>query len=850
MSAAVGGTCWILFSLLRHNSFKPFLARLLSEEVTFKPPEVPGFGRGVSFVWNWAAHIVCISERALYDSAGLDALYYDRANRLSLLIAFFVAILNVGVVLPVNFLLGTVIDSAEALQVGGMSLLDRLSMTNIPAASSLLWIHTVVVLLTVLFVSFLLWVHFENFRADRQAFLGHLVVDSDHLFRTSSSESSSLADEEDPETSANHAEHKTRRRLTSRTLSGASSSAVTPTLRRAASLLRRCFSVHVREHETGISAAASGVVSPDVSEVHSPISVFHRQHVSIADVTGPNAAGTSLAVKAQQYAVLVTNVDPTSPAIRNPEGLLPANQAAELEVSRAFASLFPDFVAAVPAQWHARVDKRLRDLDRKQLAHMRVLDRIQTCAANDEAAKLLERRDALESETKRLAAEIAREKEEAQTDPRSAFSFFVLFKSQTSAAIAAQTLIQEPGGDMAWTVRAAPAPDDVAYSSLWKTPSEKWGRSFVAKIAVAGIVVFPIGVFTSSMLSLSAALCGKNSTGYYWSWYCENQSDDGATFFFRLLTAWMPSLLLATWNAVVVPYGFAFLALFECAEPTLSGIDRKVFKCFYFYACLNVLLGGMLAGTLFSQLENIIKSPSSLFVLLGHAVPQSSGFFLAYVSTNALMLEPLRLLIPHTGVLSYLVLGRGERTRFCGRIARDRKASWAPRSLRLGAHYGAQQLILLVCLVFSTASPLITAVSLLFFAINFVVWRHHLLYVFVRSYESGAMMFPVLFSRIINSLFVYQIFMAAYLLIKQAYTQAFLLWILVPPFLFQFQSHCLARFVTKSTYLPLSIAAEMPSAAIPAGAFVAPQMREGFKGWGAQVGKVWQGYGGFVAKFA
>lgn len=848
MSAAVGGTSWMLFAILLRLGFKPFRARVLSETVTFKPPEVTGFGRGVSFVWSWAVYVVRVSERALYDSAGLDALYYDRANRLCMLIALFVAILNVGVVLPVNFLLGTVIDSVDGLQVGGMSLLDRLSMTNIPAASPLLWIHTVVVLLTVLFVSLLLWVHFENFRADRQAFLGHLVVDSEHLFRTSSSKSSSLADEEDLEMSVNDADHKNR--FVGRTRSGASSFTVSPTLGRVASLLRRRLSAHVREHETGVSAVASGSVSRDVSEVHSPRSVFHRQHVSIVDVTGLNADGTSLAVKAQQYAVLVTNVDPTSKAIRNPEGSLTANRAAELEVCRAFASLFPDFVAAVPAQWHVRVDKRLRQLDRRQIALMRVKERIQSCSANDKAAKLLERRDALESEAKQLAAEIMREKEEARTDPRSAFSFFVLFKSQTSAAIAAQTLIQEPGGDMAWTVRAAPAPDDVAYSSLWKTPSEKWARSFVARLAVAAIIVFPVGVFTSSMLSLSAALCGKNSAGYYWNWYCENQSADGPTFFFRLLTAWMPSLLLATWNAVVVPYGFAFLALFESAEPTLSGIDQKVFKCFYLYACLNVLLGGMLAGTLFSQLENIIRSPSSVFVLLGHAVPQSSGFFLAYVSTNALMLEPLRLLLPHTGVLSYLVSGRGERTRFCGRIARDRKASWAPRSLRLGAHYGAQQLILLICLVFSTASPLITAVSLLFFAINFVVWRHHLLYVFVRSYESGAIMFPVLFSRIINSLFVYQIFMAAYLLIKQAYTQAFLLWILVPPFLFQFQSLCLTRFVTKSTYLPLSVAAEMPSSAIPADAFVAPQMREGFKGWGAQVGKVWQGYGGFVAKFA
>ena len=118
--------------------------------------------------------------------------------------------------------------------------------------------------------------------------------------------------------------------------------------------------------------------------------------------------------------------------------------------------------------------------------------------------------------------------------------------------------------------------------------------------------------------------------------------------------------------------------------------------------------------------------------------------------------------------------------------------------------------------------------------------------------------------------------MSAYLLIKQAYTQAFVLWILgksfpitthrlpdcpyktdtfffislVPPLLFQFRSHCLGRFVTKSAYLPLAVAAEMPTASVPGETFVAPQMRDGFKGWGAQIGKVWQGYGPYVAKYA
>ena len=201
----------------------------------------------------------------------------------------------------------------------------------------------------------------------------------------------------------------------------------------------------------------------------------------------------------------------------------------------------------------------------------------------------------------------------------------------------------------------------------------------MAKVAVAGIIVFPIGVFTSSMISLSAALCSKDSS-WRWDWYCRNAGDDTQTFFFRLITAWVPSLLLATWNSIVVPFGFAFLALFEGTESTLNGIDRKVFRWFYLYSCINVVLGGMLAGTLFSQLENIIKSPSSVFVLLGHAVPQSSGFFLAYISTNAFMLEPIRLIFPHSGVATYVLSGCGKKTKLCGRVERDRTDCWAPKS--------------------------------------------------------------------------------------------------------------------------------------------------------------------------
>ena len=864
MSASVGLMCFVLFGLLQ-NYVRVYRTRLLHPRVTCKPPPLPS--HSWTCLWGWIFHILSLDEQTLYDTAGLDALYFDRSNRLCLVIATFIAVINLGVVLPVNYYMGTVLGSAEAIQVGGMSTFDKISMTNIPMSSPLLWVHTFAVIVTVLFVCFCLFINFCDYRADRQAWLGHSVqedvTDHDECKKHGSilNESRSIVTPIPHDNDSTHA-HSVNG-------SHGGDTGVTS----IASLLRRQFSQHVRDAETSstaemefdsLPAAHNGdepsflgknsYIDPlEISEVHSPLSVFDRQHVSVPFSGGEESSSMTWAVKAQQYAVLVTNVDPTSKAIRNPGGCMNPMQAAEVEVSRVFESLFPgDFVAAVPVRNHTKVDALLRKLDETQLSLLRLDERIQTMGTGDDSERtkhLLTKRDTLALRIRRLVRGVQQAKIDSNLDPRSGLAYFVIFKSQVAAAVAAQTLLQEPGGELPWSVDAAPAPDDINFNSLWIHPWEKWVRSIVTRLLVTAIIIFPIGVFTSSMVSLSTALCAKNSS-WTWEWYCDRNSDNtGQDFFFRLLTAWIPSLLLAIWNSVVIPFGFSFFALFEGSEVTLSGLDRKIFRWFYLYNCLNVLLGGMLAGTLFSQLEQIIKSPSSVFVLLGHAVPQSSGFFLAFLSTNAFLLEPLRLLLPHGGVLVYLLNGCGEKTRCHGRIERDRAESWAPKSMRLGANYGSQQLMLLICLVFSTASPLISAFGIVYFFFGFIIWRYHVSYIFVRAFESGAIIFPALFSRILFSLAIYQVFMACFLLIKAAYVQAFILWVTVPPILFQFHSYCTKRFTTKSVYLPLVIARDMPVCEIPTETFSSPQMHPTFKGWGANVGKVWQGYGPFVQKF-
>ena len=455
VSASIGVACFLIFGLLR-SSIKVYRTRLLHHRVASKPPPLPD--NPWTFLFDWVLHVLSIDEQALYDTAGLDSLYFDRSNRLCMIIATFAAIANLGIILPVNYLMGTAMSDVEAVHVGGMSMFDRMSMTNIPASSPLLWIHTITVIITVLFVCSCLYVNFIDYRADRQAWLGHSVQEDDKYFEnipetTSMARSMTISSNADDVSC--HGQYTTK---------GGNG---------MPSLLRRRFSQHVHDAEL-FSASEAERVQPnhdrvntscfkadnslEISEVHSPLSVFHRQHVSVP-VEGPGDSPLSTwKVKAQQYSVLVTNVNPISRAIRNPEGYLIPMRAAQRELTRTFETLFPaDFVTTVPVHHHAKIDALLRQLDNAQVSLLRLEECIATLERgkqNSSASKRLKRmeskRDSLSSQIRRLVAEIKQARLDSESSPRSGLAFFVIFKSQASAAIAAQTLLQEPGGELPW----------------------------------------------------------------------------------------------------------------------------------------------------------------------------------------------------------------------------------------------------------------------------------------------------------------------------------------------------------------------------------------------------------------
>ena len=106
-------------------------------------------------------------------------------------------------------------------------------------------------------------------------------------------------------------------------------------------------------------------------------------------------------MKAQQYAVLVTNV----------------TKSTCVEVSTSFRSMFPDVIAAVPVLHHVIVDKNLEKLDQAQLSLLRLEDRISTSRNPERMKKMLSRREFLKEKISSTFSAVKKALEDSKLDP-------------------------------------------------------------------------------------------------------------------------------------------------------------------------------------------------------------------------------------------------------------------------------------------------------------------------------------------------------------------------------------------------------------------------------------------------
>ncbi|GLC35512.1 hypothetical protein PLESTB_000199500 [Pleodorina starrii] len=451
------------------------------------------------------------------------------------------------------------------------------------------------------------------------------------------------------------------------------------------------------------------------------------------------------------------------------------------------------------------------------------------------------------AEVRRLQDRIAVERARALRSP-SRRAYIALFASQRDAAAAAQCSPLAPPSraqPLHFRACAAPPPDSVYWPALWTLPTGRAAR-LLASLPLLAVLVFPVGVLTGALANLPVAVCGGTPAlnALYWPWFCSRAHSHSLVS--RLakgaLTGLAPALISLGWNAWVLPMVLYLLSATQSRCVSLPAMDRQMSRWFFWWSLLNMFLGAVVGGGIFQQLGAYLQDPGKLLLRIGTALPTASNFFMHYTLTKGLYSNWLRVAWPHLGAMAGALM-RSWAGAALPRSWQDVFVIHSPPGYRFSSFYNGVFQTLMVGLAYVVTAPLIAPIALLFFLTAYITWRYAIVYVYERQYESGGQMFPVVFSHLVGSLLLAELFTGAVLLTNGAWMQAALLWASLTPAILAFQRLCVARYLRPLEHPPLSLAMASPPACVDSSVYLPPALREGSMGWYPESGKVWEQYG-------
>lgn len=144
IDAILGVLCWIGFVLWR-GYFPVYRGREILPGVRHRPPKLSL--KGHRRYWNWIIPTFKISDAEFLKSAGLDALIAVRILSYGLALFLPVGVLGIAILLPVNYTADGLKEDGQAPENATNSNLTyvflRMTISNIPNGSDLMWIHFV-----------------------------------------------------------------------------------------------------------------------------------------------------------------------------------------------------------------------------------------------------------------------------------------------------------------------------------------------------------------------------------------------------------------------------------------------------------------------------------------------------------------------------------------------------------------------------------------------------------------------------------------------------------------------------------------------------------------------------------
>ncbi|KAF5828952.1 late exocytosis, associated with Golgi transport-domain-containing protein [Dunaliella salina] len=164
IDVVIGAILLFLFVIFQSRSIL-YKFRLVSPSVSVKPPPLPG---GVSSLWAWLVATVTTSDQDLLDSVGLDSLMLVKLYTFGIQLFSPIMILGIAILLPVHYTAGFMESDPT---FGNQAEFMRLTTTNVPSHSHVLWLHFVMVWIYIFWGCWLLKWHYHQYVTIRQHWL-------------------------------------------------------------------------------------------------------------------------------------------------------------------------------------------------------------------------------------------------------------------------------------------------------------------------------------------------------------------------------------------------------------------------------------------------------------------------------------------------------------------------------------------------------------------------------------------------------------------------------------------------------------------------------------------------------
>jgi len=197
-----------------------------------------------------------------------------------------------------------------------------------------------------------------------------------------------------------------------------------------------------------------------------------------------------------------------------------------------------------------------------------------------------------------------------------------------------------------------------------------------------------------------------------------------------------------------------------------SKLDKQVFKKLFLFYLINVFLISLLANTFLEIWNKILEyttqmSPMSILLLLASNVGIQSSFYMNYILALSLT-HIIAILHPAS-----IIIG-GLKRRFAT-TPREKLAAKLPVHYPFHIDMAQHCLIFLAILNFSTISPLILPIGLVYLCLIYFQMAFETTYTSFQEYDGFGTIFPLVVNRILVCLFMHHIVMAGMFVLATFY---------------------------------------------------------------------------------